>query len=263
MTEGHPIVWAWTVLAVGAVTLVTSNIVGLAALAVCLTAAGLLASGPRRASLSLALGLSLLATAWWALATVALPLGGGQVLAQLPQFLPGAGVRFGGDLTVGDVSSGLTHALRAVVVLLALGVAGQVVSSRGWLALARATVGPATPIVAPLCCLGEACAEGIASQRAARRRGHARVVAGSWLVSLVRADTGLARWGSEQARAAWLLTWRATDLLQVLAPAALTAVLLTHDRAALDLTTDGLLPGVPWWLLGAALLLPAGVLRRA
>ena len=72
---------------------------------------------------------------------LALPSGGGQVIARLPQYSPGPGVIFGGNLTLEGVMTGLRHALCAVVVLLVLGVAGQVVSSRGWLSLARAVLG--------------------------------------------------------------------------------------------------------------------------
>ena len=121
MTEGHPIVWLWTVLTVTVVALNTADLLSLTFLAVCLVVTGLLAGGPRRASLTAALGLALASSLWWVLATLALPSGGGQVIARLPQYSPGPGVIFGGNLTLEGVMTGLRHALCAVVVLLVLG----------------------------------------------------------------------------------------------------------------------------------------------
>lgn len=258
MIEGHPIVWLWTVLTVTAVALNTADLISLTILAVCLVATGLLAGGPRRASLTATLGLALASSLWWVLATLALPSGGRQVIARLPQYSPGPGVIFGGNLTLEGVMTGLRHALCAVVVLLVLGVAGQVVSSRGWLSLARAVLGPAAPVIAPLCCLGEACSERMAGERADRRRDIPRNGFGTRLGSFLRTVSALARWGGDRARPGWLLNWRSNDFLQLLAPVALTIVLvldlLIRDSAGQVIT---------WVLVGAALLLPVGVLRRA
>lgn len=261
MREGHPVVWLWTVVAVVAVATQTTNLIGLVWLVVCLAATGLLAGGPRRASFTAALGVSFVTALWWWAATLLLPIGTGPVLLHLPQWRPGPGVSFGGDITVGAAANGLTQALGAISILLVLGLAGQVVGARSWLSLAR-VLGPIGPAVAPLCCLGEACAEVTGSTRSARRRALGR--RGTALPRFLTAVADLSRWCPAPGQDR-MPSPRLDDLAHLAAPAALTAVLFLSERLGLHATLNAtdLVPPAPWLLLGAALLLPLGVMHRA
>ncbi|RRD45237.1 hypothetical protein [Tessaracoccus sp. OH4464_COT-324] len=261
MREGHPVVWLGTVCAVTTVAVGTTNLIGLAWLVACLASAGLLAAGPRRASFTVALGAALLTALWWTIATVALPTGAGPTLLSIPRWEPGPGVHFGGDLTLGAATNGLTRALSATAILLVLGLAGQMVGARSWLALTR-LLGPLAPAAAPLACLGEACCEATAASSAARRRGLAarRFAPTRFLTAVAQ----LSRWQPSSAQNR-LPRPRVGDLLHLAAPVALAAVLTLSGPLGLTstLSSTDLLPTVPWPLIGAATLIPLGVVRRA
>lgn len=261
MRQGHPLVWGWTVCVVIVAAAGTTNLIALAWLVACLISAGLLVSGPRRASFAVALGVSLATALWWCAATLILPTGSGPVLFALPQWQPGPGVAFGGQVTVGAASHGLARAMSAIAIILVLGLAGQLVGARSWLALTRLT-GPLAPALAPLACLGEACVEVTAAGRAGRRPG--RVGRRSALTGFLTALADLSCWQPSPA-AAGLPRPRTTDLFHIAAPVALTTVLLIPDRLVPDsvLQSAELVPPIPWLFLGAALLIPLGVIGRA
>lgn len=194
MTDGHPLVWLWLLLIGSTVAINTSNPLFLFILVLALVATGFLAAGPRRASLVTALGAGLSATLFWLVLTLLVPRGSAaEALLVLPQWSPGPGVRFGGPLDLGSVLTGLTGSLRAVAVILLFGLAGQLVSARGWLALSRSTLGAGAPALHPLSCLGEASVEAFTVRQRVVQQGWGRGAAAGWLTSLLLATRDIAR----------------------------------------------------------------------
>lgn len=323
MTDGHPLIWLWLVLVGTTIAVNTSNPLLLFILVLALVAAGFLAGGPRRASLVTALGGALAATLVWVLWTLLVPRGtAADALLILPGWSPGPGVTFGGPLDLASVMTGLVGALQAVVVIMLFGLAGQLVSARGWLALSRSTLGASAPALHPLACLGEASVEALTARQRVVQQGWGRGAAAGWLTSLLlstrdiaHADrpTSVPRPGVELARLVLLLVlaagpvlalafgwlpavltnnlfgtdivalvvliavaiglalpgtppllwqWRATDLPQAVVALALTAAWvlrgLLGQSDVLHPAADAV-PGLPWALAGAAVLLPLAV----
>ncbi|MDO5737341.1 MAG: hypothetical protein Q4P15_12790 [Propionibacteriaceae bacterium] len=262
MTDGHPIVWLWLLLVGSTIALNTSNALLLFILVLALVVTGFLAGGPRRASLVTSLGAGLAATAFWIVLTLVMPQGSAtDALLVLPSWSPGPGVTFGGPLGITSVVNGLTGALRAVAVLLLFGLAGQLVSARGWLALSRSTLGAGAPALHPLACLGEASVETLNVRHRVTRQGWGRNASAGWLTSLLLAarDTARAdrpasapRPGVELVRLGLLLVLTAGPVLALAfgwLPAILTDNLFGTDLVALVVllaVAVGLaLPGTP------------------
>lgn len=194
MTEGHPLVWLWLLLVGSTVAFNTSNPFLLLLMALAFAATGFLAGGPRRASLVIALEAGLVATLIWGLLILVLPRGSAaDAILVLPSWTPGPGVTFGGPLDLGSVMAGLVGALRAAVVLLLLGLGGQLVSARGWLALARSTLGSAAPALHPVATLGEAGVEALSTRQRVVRQGWGRGASAGWLTTLLLAGRDIAR----------------------------------------------------------------------
>ncbi len=194
MTDGHPLVWLWLVLAGTTIALNSTNPLLLLLLVAALIASGFVAGGPRRASFVTALGVGLGATLVWTLITLVLPRGAADdALVTLPSWSPGPGVTFGGPLDLGSVITGLVGALRAVAVVLLFGVAGQLVSARGWLALSRCTLGAFSPATHTLATLGEASVEAFHTRQRIAQQGWGRGAARGWLTSLLLAGRDIAR----------------------------------------------------------------------
>lgn len=194
MTDGHPLIWLWLVLIGGTVAVNSSSPLLLFVLVVALLTTGFLAGGPRRASLVTALGAALGAALVWVLWTLVMPRGSAvDALVFLPTFTPGPGVTFGGPLSVTSVMTGLVHALRAAAVILLFGVAGQLVSARGWLSLSRSTLGAGAPALHPLACLGEASVEALSMRQRVTQQGWGRGASAGWLTSLMLAARDIAK----------------------------------------------------------------------
>lgn len=172
MPDSNPLVWLWLGLALGTVILGTDNPLLLVTAVVALAMTGSAAAGPRRAALQLAVSASIVVALVWAAITLALPgEQSGTLLWQRPSWTPGTGVGFGGPLTIAGLTEGVVGALRAVAVVLVLGVLGQVVSGARWHALAASLLGGLTPLVAPWCRLGDAAAATEVEVARARYRG--------------------------------------------------------------------------------------------
>lgn len=194
MTDGHPMVWLWLLLVGGTIALNTTNPLLLLVMAVALVATGFLAGGHRRPSLVTALGAALLATITWVVLTLLLPRGtAADALLILPVWTPGPGVTFGGPLSLGSVMTGLLGGLRAVVIILLFGLAGQLVSARGWLALSRSTLGAGAPALHPLATLGEASVEAFNARQRLSLQGWGRGTSAGWLTSMLVAGREIAR----------------------------------------------------------------------
>ncbi len=194
MTDGHPLVWLWLLLVGSTIALNTTNPLLLLLEAVALIATGFLAGGPRRPSLVTALGAAFIATLVWVALTLVLPRGtAAEALLILPSWTAGPGVTFGGPLDLGSVMTGLVGALRAAVIILVFGLAGQLVSARGWLALSRSTLGAGSPALHPLVTLGEASVEALATRRRVSAQGWGRGASAGWLTSLLIAGVTIAR----------------------------------------------------------------------
>lgn len=194
MTDGHPLVWLWLLLALSTIALNTSNPLLLLLMAVALVACSSLAAGPRRASFVTAMGAGLVASLIWVALTIVLPRGSAaDALLVLPSWTPGPGVKFGGALDLGSVTTGLVGASRAMVVVFLFGLAGQLVSARGWLALSRSTLGAASPALHPLATLGEATVEVRLERRRVTAQGWGNGAAAGWLTSLLLAGRDIAR----------------------------------------------------------------------
>lgn len=161
----HPFAWFLITAALCSLAITSSNPLLLAGLAVVVALSSILTAGPRRYVMVLGLGGALLALAAWGLLTLVLPAADDSpIIAELPTLDLGTGITWGGPISLGALSAGLTRGLRAAVVILTLALAGQVISARGWMALAQATAGPLTPLVAPLCCLPETSSTVIATR---------------------------------------------------------------------------------------------------
>lgn len=194
MTDGHPLVWLWLLLVGSTVALNTTNPLLLLLMAVALVATGFLAGGPRRPSLVTALGGAFIATLVWVALTLVLPRGtAAEALIVLPSWTPGPGVTFGGPLDLGSVMSGIVGALRAAAIILLFGLAGQLVSARGWLVLSRSTLGAGAPAVHPLATLGEASVEALNTRHRVSAQGWGRRDTAGWLTSLLMAGSDIAR----------------------------------------------------------------------
>jgi len=194
MTDGHPLVWLWLLLVGSTITLNTTNPLLLLLMAAALIATGFLAGGPRRPSLVTALGAGFVATLVWVALTLVLPRGtAADALLVLPSWSPGPGVTFGGPLDFSSVVTGLVGALRAAVVILLFGLAGQLVSARGWLALSRSTLGAGSPALNPLATLGEASVEALNARHRIVAQGWGRGASAGWLTSLLIAGEAIAR----------------------------------------------------------------------
>lgn len=194
MTDGHPLIWLSLLLVGSTIALNTTNPLLLLLLAAALIATGFLARGPRRASLVTALGAGFCATLVWVAITLVLPRGTAtEALFILPSWSPGPGVTFGGPLDLTSVVTGIVGALRAVVVILLFGLAGQLVSARGWLALSRSTLGSGSPALHPLATLGEASVEALNARHRIAAQGWGRGASAGWLTSLLLAGEVIAR----------------------------------------------------------------------
>lgn len=194
MTDGHPLVWLLLVLTGSTIALNTTNPLLLLLMVVALAVTGFIAAGPRRASLVTALGAAFVATLLWVILTLLLPRGvAAEALLVLPSWSPGPGVTFGGPLDPGSVLTGLVSALRAAVVILLFGLAGQLVSARGWLALSRSTLGAGSPALHPIATLGEASVEALTARHRLARQGWGRGASADWLTMLILAGSNLAR----------------------------------------------------------------------
>lgn len=323
MSDGHPLVWLWLLLVGSTIALNTSNPLLLFILVLSLAVTGFLAGGPRRASLVASLGAALGATVFWIVLTLVLPRGTAtDALLVLPSWSPGPGVTFGGPLGISSVVNGLVGALRATAVLLLFGLAGQLVSARGWLALYRSTLGVGAPALHPVSCLGEGTVEALNERHRVVRQGWGRGAAAGWLTSLLLATRDIShadrpttppRFGVELTRLILLLVitiapvlilasgrlpavvstnlfgtdivalivllavgvgltlpgtppllkqWRASDVPQAVVALALTAAwALSGPLGQADVLNPaaGEVPGLPWALAGAAILLPIAV----
>ena len=323
MTDGHPLVWLWMLLVGSTIALNTSNPLLLFILVLAMVVTGFLAGGPRRASLVTSLGAGLAATVVWIVLTLVVPRGtAADALLILPSCSPGPGVTFGGPLDLSSVVNGLVGALQATAVVLLFGLAGQLVSARGWLALSRSSLGAGASALHPLACLGEASVEALNARHRVARQGWERGAAAGWLTSLflaardiARADrpTSAPRFRVELARLGLLLVltiapimalasgrlpsiitnnlfgtdvialivllavivglvlpgtpsllwqWRASDLPQAVVALALTAAwVLRGPLHQVDVLTPApdAVPGLPWALAAAAVLLPLAV----
>lgn len=194
MTDGHPLVWLLLILTGSTIALNTTNPLLLLLMVVALAATGFIAAGPRRASLVTALGAAFVATLCWVILTLLLPRGvATEALLVLPSWSPGPGVTFGGPLDLGSVVTGAVGALRAAVVILLFGLAGQLVSARGWLALSRSTLGAASPALHPIATLGEASVEALDTRHRLTRQGWGRGATADWLTTLLLASSNIAR----------------------------------------------------------------------
>ncbi|NLE96995.1 MAG: hypothetical protein GX596_03260 [Propionibacterium sp.] len=244
MADGHPAVWALLVGAVVGIAMTVDDAPTLVVLVASLVVTGFLVRGPRVAAFVHAALLAFAGALVWVAWTLLVPssAAGSAALAQLPTHTPGAGVRLGGALTVAGLESGVVSALALACALLAVGVAGQVVSARGWLSLARTLLGPLAPAVGWIACGGEASAE-VAWLRRQRRGQRGTAALTAWLVAcrdIARSLPGVTP--------RVLLAWRASDLAHLVPAVALLAAWLTVPRL-------GHLP-----LVVAALLLPVGAL---
>ncbi|WP_297742762.1 hypothetical protein [uncultured Tessaracoccus sp.] len=179
MTDSHPLIWLALLGATVAAALRFTHPLMLASFVVALLLTGFLVRGPRVASFGFACVGALAAALVWAGWTLLVPTGSGDVVFSLPEHTFGPGVRLGGAVTTDSLERGITNALAASAVVLAIGVAGQLVSARGWLSLARLT-GPLAPAFGWLASCGEACAEVASSRRQARGR-HLRPSLDVWL----------------------------------------------------------------------------------
>lgn len=307
MNEGHPLGWFLLTGAVCGLALTTTNLWLLGALVVGIILASVVAGGPRSASMTMALGWSLLLPLTWVALTLLAPTPHtSPVIIDVPHHAVGPGAGLGGPVTLGSAALGLARALRAVVVVAALGLAGQVVSARGWAALSTAAMGPAGPMLGWCATLGEA-------SSAALRRGSSSWLT-TWLTTAARISEAL--FATHRRPAPWasalrvglvlasgflvlvpllftralataridgaLLTltaatvvcvvgmalpgcprmlrrWRWDDVLPLAAAGVFIAVWLSAPRAVL-VPTDVLDPALPWWLIPAALVLPAAVI---
>lgn len=194
MTDGHPLIWLWLVLVGTTIAVNTSNPLLLSVLVLALLATGFLAGGPRRASLVAAIGAGLAATLVWVVWALVVPSGtAADALLVLPSWSPGPGVTFGGPLGPTSLVASLVSALRAVSVILLFGLAGQLVSARGWLALSRSTLGAGAPALHPLACLGEATVETLTTRQRVARQGWGGGAAAGWLTALLLATRDIAR----------------------------------------------------------------------
>ncbi len=262
MTDGHPLVWLWLLLVGSTIALNTSNPLLLFILVASLCATGFLAGGPRRASLVTSLGAALGATVLWVVLTLVLPGGSPtDALLVLPAWSPGPGVTFGGPLGLGSVVNGLVGALQAAAVVLLFGLAGQLVSARGWLALSRSTLGSGAPALHPVASLGEASVEALNNRHRVARQGWGHGAAAGWCTSLLlaardiaRADrpTTAPRTGVELTRLAVLLVLTIAPVLALASgrlPSVVTSNLFGTDViAVLVLLAVGVglvLPGTP------------------
>ncbi len=323
MTDGHPLVWLWLLLVGSTIALNTSNPLLLFILVLSLGTTGFLAGGPRRASLVTSLGAALVATGLWVVWTLLVPRGtAADALVVLPSWSPGPGVTFGGPLGLGSVVNGLVGALQAAAVLLLFGLAGQLVSARGWLALSRSTLGAGAPALHPVASLGEASVEALNNRHRVALQGWGRGAAAGWLTSLLLAARDISRAdrpttapkpGVELTRLVLLLViimapvlalasgrlpsavvnnvfgtdvvalvvllgvavglvlpgtppllkqWRAGDVSQAVVALALTAAWAVRGPLGqIDILNPvaGAVPGLPWALAGAAILLPLAV----
>lgn len=238
MTDGHPLVWLVLVLTGCSIAVNTTNPLLLLVMTAGLGATSVLARGPRRSSFVVALGASLLMTSAWVVLTLALPRGSAaDALVVLPTWAPGPGVTFGGPIDPDSVISGIVGALRATVVVLLFGLAGQLVSARGWLALSRSTLGPGAPALHPLATLGEATTETLLERRRIRQQGWGRGAAAGWLTSLLLAGRNLARFDRADGTARPLMELARLLILLVLAAG---PVLLLALSAMPSLVTDTL-----------------------
>ncbi|WP_296137137.1 hypothetical protein [uncultured Tessaracoccus sp.] len=220
MIDGHPLVWLGVCGACLAAALTIESPTMLAILAAGLLCTGLLARGPRVASFVAACIATLGVAAWWLLCLAALPgPEGGPVLLRLPSASLGVGAQFGGAVTLAAVDRCVQHQLVAAVVLLSLGLAGQLVSVRGWRSLAALT-GPLAPAFGWLAAGGEAAAEVAAARR--QRRGSPGP---STLVTWLRACRDLSR-DLPGVSPRVLLQWRLGDLWQAIATVALLAAVI-------------------------------------
>lgn len=238
MADGHPIVWLTVATTVSGLALTLDSPVALTALVIGLLITGFAVRGPRMASFAystiVAFACILVWTAWTLL--VSGSAADSPVLFSLPSYSPGVGVRFGGTVTVSAVEAGLTSALAAACIPLAWGVAGQLVSARGWLSLARTLLGPMAPAAGWIACAPEAAAE-VASQRRQRRGRHRTPVVSAWIDACH--DLALDLPG---AHPRVLLSWRTSDLAHVAAAAALiVAWILAPTYGAIPVAAAALL----------------------
>lgn len=223
MANGHPLIWLLVVGAAGGAALRLTDPLMLAAFVAALLLTGFLARGPRVASFGFACLGALAATLLWAVWTLLVPTGSGDALLPLPSYSFGPGTRIGGTLTTGALEHGVTSALAASAVILALGVAGQTVSARGWLSLAS-VAGPLAPAFGWLAAGGEAGAQVAAERRQARTRRRTPAL-DVWL----RAARDIAR-DLPGVSPRLLLSARLSDLWQGLAAAAWVAAVLFAER---------------------------------
>lgn len=194
MTDGHPLVWLLLLLTGSTIALNTTNPLLLLVMVGALVATGFIAAGPRRASLVTALGIAFVAALFWVIVTLLLPRGAAaDAVIVLPSWSPGPGVTLGGPLDLGSVVTGLVGALKAAVVIMLFGVAGQLVSARGWLALSRSTLGAGSPALHPIATLGEASVEALHVRHRLARQGWGRAASADWLTTLLIAGRDIAR----------------------------------------------------------------------
>lgn len=137
MTDGHPLVWA-VALAAALHLAVHGGQLACGVVAAALMAIGLAAGGPRRAAFTVAIGTVIcLVVACAAYALLLLP----------------------------DPTYAWLRAAQAACAVLTLGLAGQLVSARSWLAFNRATLGGLAPAAGWLACAGETATGALAHPR--------------------------------------------------------------------------------------------------
>lgn len=214
MGSGHPLVWLALLVTLISIALTSTNLVLLAAVLLVILITSVIVGGPRRASLTTALGFTLVTSLIWFSYTLLVPNNqpGSGILFVLPSLSPGPGVGIGGPVTLSAAAGGLVSALQTSCLILALGLAGQAVSARSWLALGRSALGAFAPMIGWWCVLGEASVEALS-----RRHRSFGSWASAWLDGAERLASGL----SNRAAPGWADALRAgISSLAVLLPLA-------------------------------------------
>lgn len=265
-------------LALGAMTVQSTNPLLIATLAAAVTLCGWLVAGRRQLIHKRARSVGLLTLLWWFLVPLLLPSSSaGPVLLSFPTAELGPGVTVGGPLTLGGFVEAATSGLRAYAVCVLFGVGWQAFSGSGWWRLARAALGRGAELVGPWCFVGDATVAAWHKRQAEAAQGWSKQAG-------LGATLAMARAAAEGASPSLDPTWRVVvrglvlGLLGALPVALLAGALPGFVRdhwSPLDLTVMVLLGvlvvassgrlsgGATWPLAGAAILTAVVWLGRA